>query len=59
MSYYKARIQVPSSELLKIDQGVLMPGMLAQVYINSGKRSPLRYIFDPIFDSYSRAWRES
>lgn len=56
--YYKARIQIEASELEKVDRGILIPGMLAQVSIISGKRSALRYLFDPILESYARAFRE-
>ena len=57
--YYKVRIQIAQSELEKLDRGILTPGMLAQVDIVSGRRSALRYLFDPILDSFSRAFKES
>ena len=58
-AYYKVRIQITPSELEKVDRGMLTAGMLAQVDIISGKRSVLRYLFDPILDSFARAFKES
>ena len=57
--YYKARIEIGPDELKKVDRGMLTPGMLAEVSVVSGRRSALRYLFDPIFDSFGRAFRES
>ena len=57
--YYKARIEISAEEMKKVDRGMLTPGMLAQVDIVSGKRSALRYLFDPILDSFGRAFKES
>lgn len=57
--YYKARIAIGSEELLKVERGALTPGMLAEVSIVSGRRSAMRYLFDPILDSFGRAFRES
>lgn len=54
--FYKVNIQLidrkPQSHQL------LTPGMLAEVYIISGRRSPLRYLFDPIFDSIEKSFYE-
>jgi len=34
------------------------PGMPAEVYIKTGKRTFFDYMMKPIFDSFSRAFRE-
>jgi multidrug efflux pump subunit AcrA (membrane-fusion protein) len=57
--YYKVRIEIGADEMRKVDRGVLTPGMLAEVSIVSGRRSALRYLFDPVIDSFGRAFRES
>lgn len=57
-SFYKARVEIPAEELKKVDSGALTPGMLAQVEIVSGRRTALRYLFDPIIDSTRRAFHE-
>ena len=41
------------------ERGLLIPGMLAQVEIAAGQRSAMRYLFDPIIDSFNRAFKES
>lgn len=56
--YYKARIRIGSEELKKVDRGALTPGMLAEVSIVAGRRTVLRYLFDPVIDSFGRAFRE-
>ena len=57
--YYKVRVEIGPNELKKVDRGILIPGMLAEVSIVAGRRSALRYLFDPIMDSFGRAFRES
>lgn len=57
--YYKVRIAIGPGELQKVERGALTPGMLAEVTIVSGQRSAIRYLFDPIIDSFGRAFRES
>lgn len=58
-AYYKARILIAADQFKKIDRHSLTPGMLAQVEIVSGRRTALRYMFDPLFDSMRRAFHES
>ena len=53
--YYRARIEIPDSELQKKDGVNLVPGMLAEVYIIAGHRSAIRYLFDPFIESVERA----
>lgn len=59
LTYYKARIEIGADELAKVERGLLIPGMLTQVEIAAGQRSALRYLFDPILDSFDRAFKES
>lgn len=58
-SFYKTRVEIDAKELDKVERGLLIPGMLAQVEIVAGKRSAMRYLFDPIIDSMNRAFKES
>lgn len=52
---------------LRVDGGMtplgampdLVPGMPAEVYINTGTRTPLDYFLQPLRDSFRRAFRES
>lgn len=57
--YYRARIEIGAEELKKVDRGMLTPGMLAEVSVISGRRTVLRYLFDPVIDSFGRAFKES
>lgn len=59
IGYYRVQIEIDGDELRKVEQGLLLPGMQAQVDIVSGKRSAMRYLFDPILDSIGRAFKES
>src|SRR3546814_9880635 len=58
-SYYQARIDLPQTELEKLGNLKLVPGMPAEVYIRTGGRSLLSYIMKPIRDQLTRAFRES
>jgi HlyD family secretion protein/epimerase transport system membrane fusion protein len=57
-SYYKVRIEIPDEELKSVDRMALVPGMLAQAEIITGERTALRYLLDPIVDSFYRALKE-
>ena len=57
--YYKVLIEIEPDELKKLDRGIITPGMLAEVQIVAGRRTALRYLFDPILDSIGRAFHES
>ncbi len=57
-TYYRARIEIDESELKSLSKISLTPGMQAQVEIVLGSRSALRYLLDPIRESFSRAFRE-
>jgi HlyD family type I secretion membrane fusion protein len=57
-SFYKIRVEIPESELHTVAPMTLVPGMLAQVEVVTGERTALRYILDPIIDSFHRAMKE-
>lgn len=58
-SYYTARVEVDGKELDKLDTKVkLYPGMPADVFINTGTRTFLGYLFSPLSDSLHRAFKE-
>lgn len=56
--YYKARIEIEADQLGKVERGLLIPGMLAQVDIAVGERLAIRYLFHPLLDSMRRAFKE-
>jgi HlyD family secretion protein len=57
-SYYKVQVEIPDTELDARDKTILVPGMLAQVEIVTGERTALRYLLDPVIDSFGRAMKE-
>jgi multidrug efflux pump subunit AcrA (membrane-fusion protein) len=57
--YYLAKVGISESYRDKLGGEKLVPGMQAEVYILTGKQTPLDYLFDPIATSLGRAWREN
>ena len=58
-SYFLARINISKKDLEKLKEKIeLYPGMPAQVFIITGSRSLISYMFTPISDSVYKAFRE-
>ena len=58
-SYFLARVSISKKDIEKLKSKVeLYPGMPAQVFIITGSRSLISYMFTPISDSAYRAFRE-
>lgn len=58
-SYFLARVSIGKKDIEKLkDKIELYPGMPAQVFIITGSRSLVSYMFTPISDSAYRAFRE-
>jgi HlyD family type I secretion membrane fusion protein len=58
-SYFLARISISKKDIEKLkDKIELYPGMPAQVFIITGSRSLVSYMFTPIADSAYKAFRE-
>lgn len=57
-TYFEVVLSFPSS-LGAAELPPLVSGMPAEVYINTGTRSPLDYFMQPLRDSFRRAMRES
>ena len=57
-TYYLARVQVLDASLKRLNGQELQPGMPAEVMIQTGERTALAYMLQPIIDSMNRAWRE-
>ncbi len=59
VSYYTIQVKVDGDELAKLQEKVkLYPGMPAEIYVVTGSRSFLSYLFRPLTDSMHRAFRE-
>lgn len=57
-SYYTTRIEVTQDGLSAGETISLQPGMLTEVEFAGRKRSPLRYLLDPVMQSFNRAFKE-
>ena len=58
-SYYKARIEVEDSEILRLGDRRIQPGMTADIVIRTIDRRPIDYLLEPLISSARKAWRES
>jgi len=56
--YYRVQIQIDQDQLRALDGVQLRPGMMAEAQIQTGERSFGRYLLQPVFDSFHRAFRE-
>jgi len=57
-SYYLARVQVNPDSLEELGDMALLPGMPAEVYINTGSRTLLQYLFKPLSNAVARSFNE-
>ncbi len=57
-SYYRANILIDREQLERLPEVHLVPGMPVEAYIQIGERSFVRYMTQPIIDSFRRAFRE-
>ncbi|MEH6633716.1 MAG: HlyD family type I secretion periplasmic adaptor subunit [Halopseudomonas aestusnigri] len=58
LSYYQSIIEIPEEELARLNSAKLVPGMPAEIYIQTGDRSALTYLVKPLMDQLGRAFRE-
>ncbi len=58
MSYYAAEIMVTPEGMEDLGDLVLMPGMPAEVFITTGARTFLQYLFKPFSNAMARSFRE-
>lgn len=58
MSYYVARLVIDESELTKLGEHALIPGMPVETFLQTGDRTVLSYLVKPIRDQIAHALRE-
>lgn len=58
LAYYVARIALPSGALAKLKSLKLLPGMPAEVHVQTGARTMVSYLMKPLTDQYARAFTE-
>ena len=56
--FYQARVEVNKESLEELGGLALMPGMPAEVYINTGSRTLLEYLFKPFSNAIARSFNE-
>jgi HlyD family secretion protein len=56
--FYRVQIQIDESQLRALENVQLRPGMMVEAQIQTGERSFGRYLLQPVFDSFHRAFRE-
>jgi HlyD family secretion protein len=57
---YVVRVRLDQDDILRRMPGFIpTPGMPADIYIKTGERTFFEYIMKPVFDSFSRAFRET
>jgi len=57
-SYYTIRVSLPQTEVGRLNGLRLLPGMQAEVFVQTYARTPLQYIIKPLSDQMTRAFRE-
>lgn len=58
LSYYLARIEVSPEGMDDLGGLVLMPGMPAEVFISTGSRTFIQYLFKPLSNAVARSFTE-
>ena len=56
--YYLAKIELTPDSYLKLGDMELLPGMPAEVLINTGERTVFEYLMQPITNAFARAFIE-
>ncbi len=58
MSYYLARVEVTPQGMIDLGELELLPGMPAEVFIATGSRTLLQYLFKPFSNAMARSFIE-
>ena len=56
--FYTVRIEIPASEISRLNGLVLVPGMPAEAFMQTDKRTVINYLLKPAADQLSRAFKE-
>lgn len=57
-SYYMVRIEIPETEMRRLGDVVVLPGMPAEALIKAGDRTVLDYLISPWLDLFEKSLRE-
>ena len=57
-TYYIVRIALDAVEVARVGEVKLVPGMPADVFVNTGDRTVITYLLKPLTDQFAKALRE-
>jgi membrane fusion protein, type I secretion system len=57
-SFYTIRVMIPDSEISRLRDHKLVPGMPVEAFIQTGDRTAISYLIKPFSDQLMRSWRE-
>ena len=57
-AYYTVRVSLPLAEVARLKDIRLLPGMPAEVFIQTHDRTPLQYLLKPFQEQIARTFRE-
>jgi HlyD family secretion protein len=58
VAYYVDRVAVPADQAQQLNQLKLVPGMPAEVFIQTRECTPLDYLLKPLTEQLARTFRE-
>lgn len=59
LSYYSVEIEISEQEIARLEEGqILIPGMPAEVFVQTEERNALNYLLKPFLDIVDRAFLE-
>ena len=57
-TYYLARVSLPKTEIDRLGSFRLLPGMQAEIFIQTNARTPMDYLLKPLREQVAHAFRE-
>jgi HlyD family secretion protein len=57
-SYYTIRVSLPPTEVARLGDNKLIPGMPVEAFVQTGDRTMLSYLMKPLHDQLMRSFRE-
>ena len=57
-AYYTVRVSLAKEEVARLGELKLLPGMQAEIFVQTYPRTPLQYLMKPLKDQMARAFRE-
>ncbi len=58
VQYYQVKVELTPESYVRLGELVLIPGMPAEVLINTGKRTLFEYLVQPLTDAFARSFIE-